>query len=78
MPTHAAEGPRPATFERDVAPTLLTVFAAGLLGGGVATGITVVVVIAAIALAVIAAYNGLRNLLYLCDATSSRKVSRES
>ena len=58
--------------------TLLTVFAAGVLGGGIATDITVIVVLAAIALIVIGAYNGLRNLLYLCDATSSRRVSRES
>jgi hypothetical protein len=70
--------------------TLLTVFAAGVLGGGVATDLTVIVVLAAMALIVIAAYNGLRNLLYLIEpggcrppdpplkATSSRKVSRES
>jgi hypothetical protein len=58
--------------------TLLTVFAAGVLGGGVAIDVTVIVVLAAIALILIAAYNGLRNLLYLCDATSSRKVARES
>jgi hypothetical protein len=57
---------------------LLTVCAAGVLGGGVATGITAVIVIAASALVVIAAYNGLRKLLYVCDETSSRKVSRES
>ena len=58
--------------------TLLTVFFAGVLGGGIAANITVIVVLAAIALLVIAAFNGLRNLLYLCDATSSRRVSRES
>jgi hypothetical protein len=62
----------------DVGPILLTVFAAGVLGGGVATGITAVIVVAAVALVVIAAYNGLRNLLYVCDSTSARKVSRES
>jgi hypothetical protein len=62
----------------DVAPILLTVFAAGVLGGGVATGITAVIVVAVAALVVIAAYNGLHNLLYVCDKTSSRKVSRES
>jgi hypothetical protein len=62
----------------DVAPVLLTVFAAGLLGGGIAAGITAVIVVAASALVVIAAYNGLRKLLYVCDETSSRKVSRES
>jgi hypothetical protein len=58
--------------------TLLTVFLAGVLGGGVAANITVIVVLAVIALIVVAAYNGLRNLLYLCDATNARKVSRES
>jgi hypothetical protein len=58
--------------------TLLTVVAAGVLGGAIAANLTVIVVLAVIALIVIAAYNGLRNLLYLCDATSSRKVSRES
>ena len=76
--TRSNYGSRAATFGRVVAPTLLTVFAAGILGGGIATGITVAVVIAAIALVVLAAYNGVRNLLYLCDATSSRRVSRES
>jgi hypothetical protein len=60
-----------------VAPVLLTVLAAGLLGGGIAAGITAVVVVAAVALVAIAAYNGLRNLLYVCDATRSRKASRE-
>lgn len=53
-------------------PILLTVFAAGALGGGVAAGITVIVVLAAVALVLIAAYNGLRSLLYLCDATRAR------
>jgi hypothetical protein len=67
-----------STVNVEVGLTLLTVFAAGVLGGGIATDITVIVVLAAIALILIAAYNGLRNLLYFCDATSSRKVSRES
>jgi hypothetical protein len=58
--------------------SLLTVFTAGVLGGGIAANITFIVVLAAIALLAIAAYNGLRNLLYVCDATSSRKVSPES
>ena len=61
-----------------MAPTLLTVFAAGLLGGGIATDITLMIVIAAVVLILIAAYNGLRNLLYVCDATRSRSVWRES
>jgi hypothetical protein len=67
-----------STFKLEVGLTLLTVFAAGVLGGAIATDITVIVVLAAVALIVIAAYNGVRSLLYLCDATSSRKVSRES
>ena len=58
-------------------PLVLTVVAAGVLGGGVATDVTVVVVLAAIVLIVLCAYNGLRNLLYVCDETSSPKVSRE-
>ena len=58
-------------------PLLLTVFAAGMLGGGIATDITVIVVIAAVALIILCAYNGLRNLIYVCDETSSRNVSRE-
>ena len=53
-------------------------FAAGLLGGGVATDITIMIVIAAVALLLIAAHNGLRKLLYVCDATRSRSVWRES
>jgi len=51
-----------------VALALITVFAAGLLGGGIAANITVMVVIAAITLVVLGAYNGLRNLLYVCDS----------
>jgi hypothetical protein len=70
--------------------TLLTVFFAGVLGGGIAANVTVIVVLAAIALILVAAYNGLRSLLYLLEpggcrppdpplsATNSRKVSRES
>ena len=40
----------------------LTVFAAGLLGGGIAADITVMIVIAAVALVAIGIYNGVRNL----------------
>ena len=51
-----------------------------MLGGGIATDITVIVVLAAIALIVIAAYNGLRNLLYssLRRDRARASVSRES
>ena len=62
----------------EVGPLLLTVAAAGLLGGELATDITVIVVIAAVALIVICAYNGLRGLIYVCDETSSPKISRDS
>ena len=48
-------------------PLSLTVFAAGLLGGGIAADITVIVVIAAVALALIGIYNGVRNLVSLCE-----------
>lgn len=48
-----------------------------MLGGGIATDITVVVVIAAVALIVLCAYNGLRGLLYVCDETSAREIRRE-
>ena len=59
----------------EVGPLLLTVIAAGLLGGGLLTDITVMVVIAAVALIVICAYNGLRGLIYVCDETSSPKIT---
>ncbi len=48
-------------------PLSLTVFAAGLLGGGIAADITVMVVIAAVVLVVIGIYNGVRNLVSLCE-----------
>ena len=48
-------------------PTCLTVFAAGLLGGGIAADITVLIVIAAVVLAVVGIFNGVRNLVSLCE-----------
>jgi hypothetical protein len=45
----------------------LTVFSAAVLGGAIAADITVIVVVAAIALVLIGAYNGLRNLVSLCE-----------
>ena len=57
-------------------PLLLTVFAAGVLGGGIAADITAVVVIAAVALIVLCAYNGLRSLLYVCDECAP-KITRD-
>jgi hypothetical protein len=50
-----------------VIPLSLTVFAAGMLGGGIAADITVIIVIAAVALAAIGVYNGVRNLVSLCE-----------
>lgn len=73
----ARNGARSVTVLAKVGPLLLTVAAAGALGGGIASGITVIVVIAAVALIVLCAYNGLRGLLYVCDETSSVNVSRE-
>ena len=42
-------------------------FAAGLLGGGIAADVTVMIVIAAVVLIVVGVYNGMRNLLSLCE-----------
>jgi hypothetical protein len=50
-----------------VFPLFLTVFAAGALGGGVATGVTLVVIGAVVALVAIAAYTGVTRLLFVCD-----------
>ncbi len=50
-----------------MAPALLTVFAAGLLGGGIAAEITVMIVVAAIALGVIGVINGFHALFDVCD-----------
>jgi hypothetical protein len=50
-----------------VVPLFLTVFAAGALGGGVASGIGVVVIGAVVALVAIAAYTGVTRLLFVCD-----------
>ena len=42
--------------------TILTVFTAGALGGAIAVGVTALVVIAAVVLALLGAANGLRIL----------------
>ena len=49
-----------------------------MLGGGIAANITIIVVVAAVALVLIGLFNGLRNLVSLCElrATSSPSVSR--
>jgi len=45
-----------------VIPTVLTVMAGAALGGGIAAGLTVIVIAAVVALVVIGAANGLRSL----------------
>ena len=50
-----------------VIPISLTVFAAGDARRGIAADITVIVVIAAVALVAIGIYNGVRNLVSLCE-----------
>jgi hypothetical protein len=45
-----------------VVPTVLTVMAGAALGGGVALGVTVIVIAAVIALVLLGAANGLRAL----------------
>ena len=43
-------------------PTLFTVLAGAALGGGIAAGLTVIVIAAAVALVVLGALNGMRAL----------------
>jgi hypothetical protein len=50
-----------------VIATFLTVLAAGALGGGVAADLTVLIIIAAVALVLLGTINGLRNLVRLCE-----------
>ncbi len=50
-----------------MAPALLTVFAAGLLGGGIAAEITVMIVVAAVALVMIGVVNGFHTLFDVFD-----------
>jgi hypothetical protein len=50
-----------------VIPTGLTLLAAGLMGGGIAADITVLIVIAAVVLVVVGIFNGVRNLVSLCE-----------
>lgn len=45
-----------------VLPTFLTLVAGAALGGGIATGVTVIVVAAVVALVAIGAVNGVRSL----------------
>ena len=47
--------------------TILTVFAVGLLGGAIAADITVVGVVAVVALIAIGFYNGFSNLIDVCN-----------
>jgi len=48
-------------------PTVLTLMAGAALGGGIATGVGVLVVLAVIALVVLGAANGVRGLARLFD-----------
>lgn len=48
----------------------LTVLAGAALGGGIAVGVTAIVIVAAIALVVLAAVNGVRMLREMNDAMS--------
>jgi hypothetical protein len=50
-----------------VTPTVLTMVAGAALGGGIALGVTVIVVAAVIALVVLAAGNAARSLHQLFD-----------
>jgi hypothetical protein len=45
-----------------VLPILLTVLAGAALGGGIAAGLTVIVIVAVVALVVLGAQNGMRSL----------------
>ena len=47
--------------------TILTVVAAGLLGGAIAADITVIGVVAVVALIAIGLYNGFSNLVDVCN-----------
>ena len=43
----------------------------------ISNSLNLAVALAAVALIVLCAYNGLRSLIYVCDETSSPKISRE-
>jgi len=53
---------REGNYDSRVLPTLLTVLFGAALGGGIAAGLTALVVVAVAALVVIGAVNGLRCL----------------
>jgi hypothetical protein len=53
---------REGNYDSRVLPTLLTVLFGAALGGGIAAGLTVIVIAAVAALVVIGAMNGLRCL----------------
>jgi hypothetical protein len=57
-----------------VTPTfILTVAAAGLLGGGIAADVTVMVVVAAVALVALGIYNGVDNLVSVCELRRDKR-----
>jgi hypothetical protein len=53
---------REGNYDSRVLPTLLTVLFGAALGGGIAAGLTVIVIAAVVALVVIGAVNGMRSL----------------
>jgi 4-hydroxybenzoate polyprenyltransferase len=59
-----------------VIPTMLTVAAAGLLGGAIAANVTAIVVIAAVALVLIGIYSGGRIFADLCDLSRDEHAPR--
>jgi hypothetical protein len=52
---------REGNYDSRVLPTLLTVLAGAALGGGIAAGLTVIVIAAVVALVVLGAVNGVRS-----------------
>ena len=53
--------------------TLLTLIAAGVLGGAIAADVTAIEVIGAVALVLIGAYCGLRHFADLCDLSRDQR-----
>jgi hypothetical protein len=53
-----------------VIPTALTVLAGAALGGGIAVNVTAIVIVAAVALVLLAAVNGVRMLGEMSDSLS--------
>lgn len=62
--------PRKRAYSDWVLPTALTVLAGAALGGGIAVEVTAIVIVAAIALVLLAAANGVRMLGEMSDSLS--------